>query len=309
MSNTSTRPALDHLFLNFQKLLTASLAYNSQMVYDNALLAFKTFHQNYSLTLTWPSPVEHVILFISYCFDLGYSPATISTYISGIGFFHKLRNLEDPTAAFIVKKLLEGCRRSRPVRDVRAPLTEAILQKICSVLPEVCYSPYESYLFRAAFLTAYFGLLRVSKLVFTSPMQANRPLLFSDVKVIRNPSALLVSIKASKTNQAGAPTVIQIPPSGNPLCCVLAVQHYLRLRPDRVQYFFSHVNGTPLTRNQFSGVLSKAIRNIGLPYKLYTFHSFRIGRASDLASKGVSNDNIKKLGRWKSNAVDGYIRE
>ena len=85
------------------------------MVYDKALLAFKTFHQNYSFTLTWPSPVEHVILFISYCFDLGYSPSTISTYISGIGFFHKFRNLEDPKAAFIVKKLLEGRRISRPV--------------------------------------------------------------------------------------------------------------------------------------------------------------------------------------------------
>ena len=124
---------LYHLFLNSQKLLTASLAYNSQMVYDNALLAFKTFHQNYSLTLTWPSPVEHVILFISYCFDLGYSLSTISTYISGIGFFHKLRNLEDPTAAFIVKKLLEGCRRSPPVRDVCAPLTGHITKNLLCI--------------------------------------------------------------------------------------------------------------------------------------------------------------------------------
>ena len=120
------------------------------------------------------------------------------TYISGIGFFvHKLRNLDDHTAAFIVKKLLEGCRRSRSVRDVRAPLTEAILQRICSALSEVCYSPYGSYLSYAIFLTAYIGLLLVSEVVFTSPMQANRSLLFSDVKFIRNPSALLVAINAS----------------------------------------------------------------------------------------------------------------
>ena len=235
--------------------------------------------------------MKHVILLISYSFDLGYSLSTISTYISGIGFFYKLRSLADRCQKAVgrLQKITPSKRRSC------TPQRGHIAKKICSVLPEVCYSPHESYLFRAAFLTAYFGLLRVSELVFTSPMQANRPLLFSDVKVIGNPSALLVSIKASKTNQAGAPTVIQIPPSGNPLCCVLAVHPDFRLRPDRVLYFFSHSNGTPLIRNQFSGVLSKAIRNIDLPYKLYISHSFCIGRASDLASKGVSNDNIKNM--------------
>ena len=309
MSNTSATPPLGHLIINSQRLLSASLASNSQMVYENALLAFKTFRQNYNFPYAWPAPVEHVILFISYCFDLGYSPSTITTYISGVGFYYKLRNMKDPTAAFIIKKMLEGCKRSRPRKDVRAPITEAILQKICLILPNICYSPYENYLFRAAYLTAYFGLLRVSELVFTSPIQAQRPLLFSDVQIVQNPKALVVSIRASKSNQAGPPTVIRIPLSGHPsMCCVLAVQHYLRIRPPRAQYFFCHANGAPLTRSQFSGVLSKAIRNLGLPAKLYTSHSFRIGRASDLSFRGVSNDIIKKLGRWRSNAVDGYIR-
>lgn len=309
MSNTSAKPPLGHLLINSQRLLAASFASNSQIVYENALLAFKTFRQNYNFSHIWPAPVEHVILFISYCFDLGYSPSTITTYLSGIGSYHKLLNLYDPTAAFIIKKMLEGCRRTRPRKDVRAPITEAILQKICSLLPDICYSIYEHYLFQAAYLTAYFGLLRVSELVFTSPMQANRPLLFSDVQVVNDPKALVVSIRASKTNQAGPPTVLRIPLSGHPsMCCVLAVQQFLHIRPANAQYFFCHANGAPLTRSQFSGVLSRAIRNIGLPAKLYTSHSFRIGRASDLSSRGVSNDTIKKLGRWRSNAFNGYIR-
>ena len=178
MSNTSATPPLGHLIINSQRLLSASLASYSKMVYENALLAFKPFRQNYNFPYAWPAPVEHVILFISYCFDLGYSPSTITSYISGVGFYHKLRNMKDPTAAFIIKKMLEGCKRSRPRKDVRAPITEAILQKICLILPNICYSPYENYLFRAAYLTAYFGLLRVSEIVFTSPIQAQWPLLF-----------------------------------------------------------------------------------------------------------------------------------
>ena len=71
----------------------------------------------------------------------------------------------DTTTTFIVKKILEGCRRTRPQRDVRAPITEAMLGKLCAVLPGICFSRYETILFKAAFLTAYFGLLRVSEVV------------------------------------------------------------------------------------------------------------------------------------------------
>ena len=309
MSNSSARPPLGHLVLKSQHLLSASLANNSQLVYNNALTAFQTFRHNYSLPHFWPAPIEHIILFISYCFDLGYSPSSISTYISGIGCYHKLCNLKDPTAVFIVKKLLEGCRRSRPRTDVRAPITKLILQKICSNLPLICYSSYETCLFRAAYLTAYFGLFRVSEIVFSNPMQPGRPLQGSDVKVINNPKSLTISVTASKTNQAGPPTVVRIPPSDDPsLCCVTAVQQYLRFRPAGAHYFFVHANGTPLTRCQFSGVLSKSVKISGLPSKLYTSHSFRIGRASDLASEGIPDYIIKRLGRWKSNAVAGYIR-
>ena len=68
------------------------------------------------------------------------------------------------------------------------------------------------------------------------------------------------------------------------------------------------MNESPLTRSQFTDVLAKAIRCLGLPTQVYTSHSFRVGRASDLASKGVPNETIKKLGRWKSNVVERYIR-
>ena len=300
---------MEHLLVDTTKLLSASVPANLQIVYRNALSAFTIFRRRYNFPDAWPSPVEHVALFISYCFATGYSPSTIATYVSGISFYHKIHNLEDPTAVFIVKKLLEGFRRTRQRRDVRAPITVAILQKVCSVLPDICFSTYESCLFKAAYLVAYFGLLRVSEIVFTNQINANRPLLYSDVQVTDGSQAVLISIRVSKTKQSGAPTILRIPRSGNPsLCCVTAVQNYLHLRPCHPQYFFSHMNGSPLTRSQFTGVLAKAIRCLGLPIQVYTSHSFRIGRASDLASKGLSNETIKQLGRWKSDAVERYIR-
>ena len=277
-------------------------------MYKNALSAFQAFRQNYRLSIVWPASIEHVTLFISYCFELGYSPSTITLYMSGISFYHKIHSLQDPTAAFVIRKLLEGFKRARKRHDLRAPITETILRKILNALPSICYSEYECNLFKAAYLLAYFGLLRVSEVVFTSQIQANRPLLFADVQV-EGSNAVLINIRISKTNQCGLPSILRVPISDDPsFCCVTAIRHYLRFRPNGAHYFFSHINGSPLTRSQFSSVLAKTIQVLGLPSHIYTSHSFRIGRATMLASRGVSNDTIKKLGRWSSGVVERYIR-
>lgn len=43
------------------------------------------------------------------------------------------------------------------------------------------------------------------------------------------------------------------------------------------------------------------------PYR-YKGHSFRIGAASHAADRGLSDAQIRALGRWKSNAFQRYIR-
>ena len=48
------------------------------------------------------------------------------------------------------------------------------------------------------------------------------------------------------------------------------------------------------------------IRFITLHFKT---HSFRIGRATDLAAEGVNADTIKMMGRWSSNVFCKYIRQ
>lgn len=278
-------------------------------MYSNALTVFKNFRQSYNFGETWPVSVKHLSLFLCFCFEVGYSPSTIATFISGISTFHKIHSWEDPSSAFIIRKLLEGCRRLRKRHDIRAPITESILSKISQILPNICFSSFEVNLFRAAFFLAYYGLLRVSEIVLTHPKQADRALLFSDIHIEEGSKALLVTIRISKTNQSGPPTKLRIPASNNQhLCCVSSIQQYLNLRPAGSPYFFVHCNGMPLTRSQFSGVLAKTVRYLGLPSQLYPSHSFRIGRATELAAQGISSDRIKAMGRWKSNVVERYIR-
>lgn len=125
--------------------------------------------------------------------------------MSGISFYHKLYNYQDPTTAFVVRKLLEGFKRSRRNYDIGAPITEFILRQICNVLGDICYSDFESCLFTSTYLLAYFALLHVSELVFTNHIQANRPLVFNDIKLVDDDMAIIVTIRVSKTNQHGYP--------------------------------------------------------------------------------------------------------
>lgn len=289
--------------------MRASLAINTQMAYKNAISAFNKFRSHHNLGCQWPAAVIHVQYFISSCFERGFSPATISSYCSGISFFHKINNLSDPTSTFIIQKMLEGCRRSRKHHDNRAPISKETLNKICSKLPQICSNQYETLLFTAAFTLAYYGLLRVSELVYTDPMHKDRPLQLSDVSYDTKNKTLILQIRKSKTDQAGKACKLTIHPADKgSICCINSVLLFMGVRPKIEGILLCHQNRDHLTRYQFTSILTKCISKLGVSTELIKSHSLRIGRATDLYKEGVATETIKTLGRWRFGAFHKYIR-
>ena len=184
------------------------------------------------------------------------------------------------------------------------------LVAICKILGNICISEYETLLFRAAYRLAFFGLFRVSELVFTSSQQPDQPLQVSDVLCTTKAGQNILRIRQrkAKCNQTGKPYIIDIPAIESTECPLLAMEAFLKIRPHKSVYLFCHINGQPLTRYQFGAVLNKAITALNLPTTHFRTHSFRIGAALWLASKGVSYETIKKMGRWQSNSFLKYIR-
>ena len=64
----------------------------------------------------------------------------------------------------------------------------------------------------------------------------------------------------------------------------------------------------PVSRKAFADLLALVFRHFGLPLGKYKSHSFRIGAASMAAEQGLSDAQIRLMGRWKSNAFKKYIR-
>ena len=293
-----------------KSLLTASVSENTALTYSTAVNSFDKFRGKYSLPIVWPANVQQVIMFISFCFETGLLPSTIATYISGLSFFHKLHGWEDFGEVFLIKKILEGCRRFRSHKDERSPITFKLLAEICHNLPVICYDIYEAKMFKAAFTLAYFGLFRISELVSKSQICSTNALRLCDIGLTKGGKALEVKLRVFKTNQLGAPTLLKIPcEQDDSVCPVCAMHEFLAIRASSYNgTLFLHKDGSLVTRSQFTGVLAKCIKKCSSHNGVYRSHSFRIGRATHLAAMGVPGVAIMKLGRWKSNAYLGYIR-
>ena len=72
-------------------------------------------------------------------------------------------------------------------------------------------------------------------------------------------------------------------------------------------FLLIHIDKKGVTRCQFNFLLPKAIQFHSIQGH-FRPHSFRIGRATDLAKRGVPDSEIIVLGMWDSKAFQNYIR-
>ena len=92
----------------------------------------------------------------------GHARSSMRTYVSAIKYVHQLLSIPDQTEFFLVQ-VLKGFSKEGHTVDIRQSITLPLLIKILDKVPEVAYTPYESMLFKAAFLLAYNCLLRVGE--------------------------------------------------------------------------------------------------------------------------------------------------
>ncbi|KAK6168529.1 hypothetical protein SNE40_021041 [Patella caerulea] len=171
----------------------------------------------------------------------------------------------------------------------------------------VCSSTFERFLFSAAFSIAFHGCFRVGELTYDKRKSQRHYLKLADISF--SPDAVIIFLKSSKTDQAGTGSKITLNrKKGDPTCPVSLLSSYSDHRPQGSEILFTHFDGSPLTGYQFSAILKKSLAVLGIDHTRYTSHSFRIGSATNGFLGGLSESDIKELGRWKSKAYTAYIR-
>lgn len=289
------------------------MATNTHRTYAAGWNKFCQFWQQGNHLISGPVCVGAVQQFVAWLSLQGFAPATITTYVSAVGFYHKFHGWADPTNDFVVSKLLEGCRRSRPTADTREPMSMSTLLQTVQSLPAVCTSVFEACMFKAAILCAFFGFMRLGEFAADSRRHIQSSVLsVADVQICGandDCQSVLISFKHAKNNQRGPPQYIRLVQSTNAaLCPVTALKEFMHIRPDNSGPLFCHFDGNPLTRFQFNAVLHKALRFAQVTCTQIRSHSFRIGAASSAVSMGVPVGVVQRMGRWRSDAVATYIR-
>ena len=233
----------------------------------------------------------------------------MKTYLAGISAAHKLSGLKDPTASFLVKKLLKGLSNLVPQKDSRLPITFDRLKNIIARVPVVTKNADEARLFKAAFSLTFFGFFRISEVLGQGTGAGRDALRFDDVSFCF--PCIQIRLHGSKTDQRGLGHVITLSHvnTAKEVCPILLLNDYMHRRSQRSGALLTHWDGTPLSKYQFDAVLKNAIKSLGWPTHGYSSHSFRIGAATTAAFNGLPTQSIMHLGRWKSRAVRKYIRK
>lgn len=287
-------------------LLHAAKAPATHQLYSQVWGKLKAFLQEHDLA--WPMDQNSLSLFISHLFSRKYASTTITTYVSAISYFHRISDHPDPSGSFLVKEALNGARRLNPTTDTRPPLSIPHLELLVSSL-DIFLSPYDALAFKSMFSLAFFALLRVSELVST-PLASMHMLGRDSIHISPDGRSLKVVFHSYKHSKPGPPHVITVYRQKPAVCPIQFIQSFFKVRPDvqKGKVLYTDSTGSPYHKLRFASVLKRASEKANLSQEEYSSHSFRIGGATYASLCGMSDSQIRMLGRWSSNAFLRYIR-
>ena len=105
-------------------------------------------------------PVPPQALLIAHLFDWHYAASSFNTYVSAIGYSHKLASLPDTTKT----QMLKGYEKIGTRLDSRLPLTLLIPQGIISAPSQLDHSFYNTFRFQAMCSFAFHTFQRMGKI-------------------------------------------------------------------------------------------------------------------------------------------------
>ena len=258
-------------------------------------------------------------LFIGHLINEGMQSSTIKSYVSAIKKLLVIDGYKWRDDLVLLGTLTRACRLTNDRVCTRLPIHCSLLELILFEFQrEFSSQPYLQALYKALFALGYYGLMRVRELTINEGNHAARA---ANVHIASNKQKMLILLYTSKTHsEAVIPQKIKISALQHEkqggsfqrhFCPFRLLREYVNFRGNYItadKPFFVFSDHSAVKAEQARKLLKKAISKIGLNAKHYDVHGLRIGRASDLIKAGYSVEEVKRLGRWKSNAVYRYIK-
>jgi hypothetical protein len=220
-----------------------------------------------------------------------------------------MEQLNDP----IIDRVLRGGKRlyDQTSKRERLPLTQDILIRIINQLNKK-HMGFDEINIYASLCLGFAAFLRSGEFTWEkwNPLQSPR-LRLSRKHITFSKDSITIHLPSSKTDPFATGVDIHLSKSPIPsICPVRALKHLFKHFPAPPDApLFSRSLEQPFSRTHFVNHIKSLLLQAGMDPSKYSGHSLRKGAAVSAKAAGISRDEIKLLGRWKSDAVDTYINE
>jgi integrase len=228
-------------------------------------------------------------------------PSTLRRRLAALASIHSDRGLPDPTKATLVRRVVQGIERKHGTAVLQAaPL---VIDDLALIVASLGQSPRELR-DKAILLVGFFGALRRSEIVALDV-----------ASLMPTPAGLAIAITRSKTDQAAAGRVVQLPSRDDVLCPVSAIGAWLSASGARDGPLFRQLseraeqNGVRLGAGEVAKVVKRYAGLIGLDASKFSGHSLRAGFVTSAALAGVDISLIaRQTGHRTQQSLAAYAR-
>ena len=263
-----------------------------------------------------PDTWEHRIsLFGAHLVDSGNQSLTIKSYFSAIRKFLNSNGFEVKIDSVLLHTLTSACRLINDQVRIKLPIHISLLETLLFEMER--YFAGQTYLlatYKCLFTLAYYGLFRIGELT-----QSDHVIKAKDISIGRNKNKIMIILYSSKTHSVESkPQMVKISELEKSskrchlFCPFKLYRSYWRLRGTTYvkddEPFFIFRDRQPIQVKHVHHVLGELLQRLDLDKSKFTFHCIRSGRATDLLKLGYTIEEIKKFGRWKSNAIYRYLK-
>ena len=322
-SSTSSHTSVDHINAVIERLKASQNRTSTNQNYHAIWKKFNKFVIRLDkIPQTWE---DRTYLYAAHLVEAGIQSLTLRSYISAIKMVLECDGYNWDNRKMLLNTITKACKLKNDVVKTRLPISSSLLEMILFEVDwyftsgdEITPQPFLCYLDQALFAVAYYGLLRIGELATgTHPVKAK------DMHIGRNKDKILLVLRSSKTHgKESRPQKVKIVPTCDsdyreqryhrhfcPFKLMRKYFHYRGNYPDLDKPFFVFRDGSLVIPDQVHTVLRKMLDKLNLDVQLYDTHLMCIEHASDMYNKfNYSLEEVKKAGRWKSNAVYRYLK-
>ena len=297
------------------ELIREGIQTKTRKSYDSSLNDFFTFCEIYGHDPT-EVEVRTIQEYVVYLWKFTEVPhKAASRRVTAVGFYWKSMGKDwDRSRHPSIAAMFKGYRYKRPSKvRPRNPFTFFHMQKAFEYID---LSTYNGLLIGSTLSIGYFFGGRIGEYSPNSREDWKSILLRGDLLFIgnqRNPNALILDFKLHKTNKHGiySAKVECICSCDLGICPVHIIYKFMKVRDgeygdDPHLPFLLRLNEMPIPQYAVNHLIKNLTIKMGLDPTLYSSHSLRSGRATDLARANKPAWFIKKWGRWRSDCWQDF---